>query len=87
MHEIKRKVIHSLVQLVGPYFLITMVRSAILDDEGDYETNDMLDVVEHFKEPLAFGAIKKDSCKTFADLISATRYGEREINSTQPSGR
>ena len=26
---------------------------------------------------------KKDSCKTFADLINAARYGEREINSTQ----
>ncbi len=26
---------------------------------------------------------KKDSCKTFANLISAARYGEREINSTQ----
>lgn len=26
---------------------------------------------------------KKDSCKTFADLIAAARYGEKETNSTQ----
>ena len=28
---------------------------------------------------------KKDNCKTFAELITAARYGEKELGSTQPS--
>lgn len=60
----------------------------LLPDEQAVDKQLRLLFWEGLKEPVKDKARhKKDSCKTFADLISAARYGEKELSSAQASKR